>query len=112
MPHALVVDDDVDSANSMGALIAGEHFTVALAHTLRDARRQISLQQPDILLLDLRLPDGNGMELLAASWRQLRQTHRERTNNRAAPQPLHTWEGEGGRPSPDAAPADDGRSAH
>ncbi|WP_457424441.1 sigma-54-dependent transcriptional regulator [Roseateles sp. P5_E7] len=65
MPHALVVDDDHDSAASLRALIAGEQFTVAVAHNLRDARRQISLQQPDIILLDLRLPDGNGMDLLA-----------------------------------------------
>ncbi|MFG6416464.1 sigma-54-dependent transcriptional regulator [Roseateles sp. DC23W] len=65
MPHALVVDDDHDSAESLRALIAGERFTVAVAHNLRDARRQIALQQPDILLLDLRLPDGNGMDLLA-----------------------------------------------
>jgi DNA-binding NtrC family response regulator len=65
MPHALVVDDDIDSAASLRDLIAGERLTVAVAHTLRDARRQISLQQPDILLLDLRLPDGNGMDLLA-----------------------------------------------
>ena len=65
MPHALVVDDDIDSATTMRDLIAGERFTVAMAHNLLDARRQISLQQPDILLLDLRLPDGNGMDLLA-----------------------------------------------
>ena len=65
MPHALVVDDDHDSAESLRELIAGEQFTVAVAHNLRDARRQISLQQPDIMLLDLRLPDGNGMDLLA-----------------------------------------------
>jgi len=65
MPHALVVDDDVDSATTMRELIAGEQFTVAVAHNLRDARRQIAMQQPDILLLDLRLPDGNGMDLLA-----------------------------------------------
>jgi two-component system, NtrC family, response regulator AtoC len=65
MPHALVVDDDIDSAATLRMLIAGEQFTVAVAHSLRDARRQISLQRPDILLLDLRLPDGNGMELLA-----------------------------------------------
>ncbi|MDR7331269.1 sigma-54 dependent transcriptional regulator [Roseateles asaccharophilus] len=65
MPHALVVDDDHDSAESLRALIAGERFTVAVAHNLRDAKRQIALQQPDILLLDLRLPDGNGMDLLA-----------------------------------------------
>ena len=65
MAHALVVDDDVDSAASMRGLIAGERFTVAVARTLRDARRQVALQQPDIVLLDLRLPDGNGMDLLA-----------------------------------------------
>ena len=38
MPHALVVDDDHDSAESLRALIAGEHFTVAVAHNLRDAQ--------------------------------------------------------------------------
>ncbi|MFN3630867.1 MAG: sigma-54-dependent transcriptional regulator [Casimicrobiaceae bacterium] len=65
MQHALVVDDDVDSAASLRTLIAGENFTVSVAHSLRDARRHIALQQPDIVLLDLRLPDGNGMDLLA-----------------------------------------------
>jgi DNA-binding NtrC family response regulator len=65
MPHALVVDDDIDAATTLRALMAGERFTVAVAHNLRDARRQTSLQQPDIVLLDLRLPDGNGMDLLA-----------------------------------------------
>jgi two-component system response regulator AtoC len=68
MPHALVVDDDVDAAETLRQLIAGEQFTVAVAHSLRDARRQIALQQPDILLLDLRLPDGSGMDLLADPW--------------------------------------------
>jgi len=63
MSHALVVDDDVDSASTLAALIAAEGFTVASAHTLRDARRQIALQQPDIVLLDLQLPDGSGMDL-------------------------------------------------
>jgi DNA-binding NtrC family response regulator len=60
----LVIDDDIDSAETMAALIAGEDFTVATAGTLRDARRQMALQTPDIVLLDLMLPDGNGLELL------------------------------------------------
>lgn len=63
MSHALIVDDDGDSAEMMAALVATENFTVATANTLRDARRQIALQQPDIVLLDLQLPDGSGMEL-------------------------------------------------
>ena len=64
MPHALVVDDEPDSAETMAMLIASEGFTVATAGSLRDARRQLALQEPDIVLLDLMLPDGNGMELL------------------------------------------------
>jgi two-component system, NtrC family, response regulator AtoC len=65
MPHALIVDDDADSANSLKELVAAEGFTVSVAHTLRDARRHIALQQPDIVLLDLRLPDGSGMDLFS-----------------------------------------------
>ena len=63
MPHALLVDDDADAAETMAMLIANEGFTVATAGSLRDARRQIALQEPDIVLLDLMLPDGSGMEL-------------------------------------------------
>jgi two-component system response regulator AtoC len=65
MPHVLIVDDDTDSAATLRELIAAPAFTVALAHTLRDARKQIALQQPDLVLLDLKLPDGNGMDLFA-----------------------------------------------
>src|SRR5436309_15973820 len=63
MPHALVVDDESDSADMMAALISTEGFTVATAGSLRDARRQMALQEPDIVLLDLMLPDGNSMQL-------------------------------------------------
>lgn len=63
--HVLIVDDDVDSATTLKSLVMAERLTVAVAHTLRDARRQISLQQPDIVLLDLQLPDGSGMDLFA-----------------------------------------------
>jgi two-component system, NtrC family, response regulator AtoC len=63
MTHALIVEDDVDSAQMMAALVASDNFTVATAHSLGDARRQLALQPPDIVLLDLQLPDGSGMSL-------------------------------------------------
>ena len=65
MCHVLIVEDDSDAALTLRAMIGGDRFTVAVAHTLRDARRQIALQQPDIVLLDLQLPDGNGMDLFS-----------------------------------------------
>jgi two-component system, NtrC family, response regulator AtoC len=64
MGHALIVEDDVDSARMMAALVATEGFSAATARCLRDARRQMVMQQPDVLLLDLHLPDGDGMSLL------------------------------------------------
>ena len=64
MPHALVVDDEADAAEMMAALIATEGFTVATAGSLKDARRQMALQEPDVVLLDLVLPDGSGMQLI------------------------------------------------
>lgn len=64
MAHALIVDDDVDAANSLKLLIVEERLTVAVAGSLHEARRQIALQQPDLVLLDLQLPDGSGMALL------------------------------------------------
>ncbi|WP_332747473.1 sigma-54-dependent transcriptional regulator [Hydrogenophaga sp.] len=63
MTHALIVEDDMDSAMSLKALIASEGLTVATACSLLDARKQLALQAPDIVLLDLRLPDGSGMDL-------------------------------------------------
>jgi DNA-binding NtrC family response regulator len=65
MTHALIVDDDVDAAAMLSELIALQGLTVATANSLRDARKQLALQTPDLVLLDLRLPDGSGMDLFS-----------------------------------------------
>ena len=65
MGHILVVEDDEDAARTLSALIAREKHSVASAHSLHAARRLLALQSPDLLLLDLHLPDGNGFDLLA-----------------------------------------------
>ncbi len=63
MGHALIVDDDADTAEMLAELVAGQGFTAAIARTMRDARRQLATTVPDVVFLDLVLPDGKGIEL-------------------------------------------------
>ena len=64
MPHALIVDDDTNTAGALSELVAGEGFSVVSAGDLREARIQLARQSPDVLLIDLSLPDGNGFDLI------------------------------------------------
>lgn len=63
MPHALIVDDDEHNLTSLAELVSREGFSISTAHTLTEARQQLALQRPDIILLDIVLPDGSGLDL-------------------------------------------------
>ena len=65
MGLVLIVDDDADAADMLATLIAAEGFKVAVATSLADARPQLALRSPCLVLLDLRLPDGNGLSLFS-----------------------------------------------
>lgn len=63
MPHALIVDDDTTTVSFLAELVTDEGFTTATAGSLEEARTQMALRRPDVVLLDLVLPDGSGMDL-------------------------------------------------
>src|SRR5580698_3178202 len=63
MPHALIVDDDPDMVGWLQEVVRLEGFTSSSAQTLQAAREQLSRKRPDVVLTDLRLPDGEGIEL-------------------------------------------------
>jgi DNA-binding NtrC family response regulator len=63
LPHALIVDDDVNTRDALAELINAEGLTVAQAADLRAARIHMVRQTPDIIFIDLKLPDGTGTEL-------------------------------------------------
>jgi len=65
-PRALLVDDDPGFLSGLAELVKREGFDVATASTLAGARASIAADPPDILLVDLRLPDGSGLSLLEA----------------------------------------------
>jgi two-component system, chemotaxis family, CheB/CheR fusion protein len=61
----LVVDDNVDSAETLGMLLEIENHTVALAHDGLSACATAESFRPDIILLDIGLPQMNGYEVAA-----------------------------------------------
>ncbi|ACA90275.1 sigma-54-dependent Fis family transcriptional regulator [Burkholderia cenocepacia] len=64
MPHALIVEDDPNSLSGLTALLAADGFSVDTATSLAEARTALGRSIPDVVLVDLNLPDGSGFDLL------------------------------------------------
>lgn len=59
----LFVDDDAELIDMLAGYFRDEGFDVAVAGSQAEAREAISNARPDLLVLDLMLPDGNGLHL-------------------------------------------------
>ncbi len=60
----LVVDDDVQVVKHLEYLLRAEDYQVAGAHNAAEVRNTIRVFFPDVVLLDLKLPDGDGLNLM------------------------------------------------
>lgn len=65
-PKVLVVDDEPHIRTLLRATLAREGYAVAEAGTAREALNAKSIDKPDLILLDLGLPDRDGLELVTA----------------------------------------------
>lgn len=63
--RVLVVEDDAGLGAGLITLIAADGHEVRWAQTAADARRLLAEAVPDLVLLDLGLPDGDGLDLCA-----------------------------------------------
>ncbi|MBA3477080.1 MAG: sigma-54-dependent Fis family transcriptional regulator [Lautropia sp.] len=61
----LVVEDDENSADLLSTFARSEGFVASIASSLAQARQQLIVHKPGIVLLDLGLPDGSGMDLFS-----------------------------------------------
>jgi two-component system CheB/CheR fusion protein len=59
----VVVEDNVDFAQSLAALLAGEGHQVATANEGSGALDLVARTAPDVVLLDIGLPEMDGFEL-------------------------------------------------
>ncbi|QJX48814.1 response regulator transcription factor [Hymenobacter taeanensis] len=61
----LVVEDERTLARELGIFLHQQNFTCTVARNAREAREQLADTPFDFVLLDLGLPDGDGLQLLA-----------------------------------------------
>lgn len=69
--RVLVVEDDREIRNLLQSSLAVEGFVVQTAVSVSEARAMLGSSLPDIVLLDLGLPDGDGADLV----REIRSRH-------------------------------------
>jgi DNA-binding response OmpR family regulator len=70
--HVLLVEDQESISEPFSRALVREGFAPQVAASLAEARRMLGEREPDIVLLDLMLPDGDGRELA----RELRASSR------------------------------------
>jgi DNA-binding NtrC family response regulator len=63
-PHVLVVEDSAPQARLFTEYLSTESITTSLAGNAGGARKAIEQRPPDLVLLDLKLPDEDGLEVL------------------------------------------------
>ena len=61
----LIIDDEAEIRESLQTLLELESYSVSVAGTGREGLAQIGERSFDVVLLDLALPDKNGMDVLA-----------------------------------------------
>ncbi len=64
MAFALLVEDDPDSLQLLDSIVRSHDFETLTASSLSDARRHLKTRTPDLAIVDVRLPDGDGIEFV------------------------------------------------
>lgn len=63
--RVLIVDDEPSLLESLEMYLSEKGYTVACARSVSEALQKSSSFEPGVIILDVRLPDGDGLEVLA-----------------------------------------------
>jgi DNA-binding response OmpR family regulator len=65
VPRLLLIEDDPVLRTFLADNLTADGFELLLADTVRDGLRLLEYKQPDLALVDVGLPDGSGLDLVA-----------------------------------------------
>ncbi len=65
--HILVLDDELALREILGAIVAKAGYSVDLAASVKEAAAKLARGDVDVALCDIKLPDGNGIDLVRDS---------------------------------------------
>jgi len=65
MANILIIDDDVSFCRALEAVISEMELSVETAHCLEDGLKKVQRGGVDVIILDVVLPDGNGLDAIA-----------------------------------------------
>jgi len=66
----LIIEDEIELLIAISNYLVRENYICELAESFKKADEKLSIYEYDIILLDISLPDGNGLELLKTIKRQ------------------------------------------
>ena len=69
----VIVDDEENVVASLRLVLEGVGYAVVVCRSAADLRRHLARAHADAYLLDVRLPDGSGIDLLPLVWERRRQ---------------------------------------
>lgn len=64
MKHILLIEDDISFSKMLRHFLEKHHYMVDVSFNIKNAFKKIAEQKFDLIFTDLRLPDGNGLEVL------------------------------------------------
>lgn len=67
----LIVDDEVALANTLAQRLKMRDLQVQIAYNGEEALSRLTLEEPDVMVLDLRMPGMDGMDVL----KEVKKTH-------------------------------------
>lgn len=61
--HILIVDDDPEIRSLLARYLGGQGFLVSAAANRAECESRLAISKPDLIVLDVMLPDGSGLDI-------------------------------------------------